>query len=205
MMTHNDILSEIVHLASAALCADLTEVKKQAIGDIAEACASVVACDFGGTKDGKGDGAPRTSRPTEGEATDGEATDGAAKDDAAKNGELTGLDKFHTVAPGVKLVRFAGPDEVRLLARRKGNAANPNTVFEIRVSRHIPEAMVYRDGRQLFTVQGFGTNRCVVEDMAVASLHRYLKICAKRNARKYKCAKRVKAERAAARASQRSK
>ena len=195
MMTHNDILSEIVHLASAALCADLTEVKKQAIGDIAEACASVVACDFGETKDGKGDGAPRTSRPTEGEATDGEA----------KDGELTGLDKFHTVAPGVKLVRFAGPDEVRLLARRKGNAANPNTVFEIRVSRHIPEAMVYRDGRQLFTVQGFGTNRCVVEDMAVASLHRYLKICAKRNARKYKRAKRVKAERAAARASQRSK
>ena len=189
MMTHNDILSEIVHLASAALCADLTEVKKQAIGDIAEACASVVACDFGGK-----DGAPRTSRPTEGEATATEAKE-----------ELTGLDKFHTVAPGVKLVRFAGPDEVRMLARRKGNAANPNTVFEIRVSRHIPEAMVYRDGRQLFTVQGFGTNRCVVEDMAVASLHRYLKICAKRNARKYKRAKRVKAERAAARASQRSK
>ena len=224
MMTHNDILSEIVHLASAALCADLTEVKKQAIGDIAAACASVVACDFGAAKDGKGDGASRSGRlraatpllrnlPSERSAfcgafprpTEGEATDGAAKDDAAKDGELTGLDKFHTVAPGVKLVRFAGPDEVRLLARRKGNAANPNTVFEIRVSRHIPEAMVSRDGRQLFTVQGFGTNRCVVEDMAVASLHRYLKICAKRNARKYKRAKRVKAERAAARASQRSK
>ena len=74
-MTHNDILSEIVHLASAALCADLTEVKKQAIGDIAEACASVVACDFGGTKDGKGDGAPRTSRPTDGD----EAKDGARR------------------------------------------------------------------------------------------------------------------------------
>ena len=194
MMTHNDILSEIVHLASAALCADLTEVKKQAIGDIAEACASVLPVDFGKVDFSLAeDGASRTPRPTDGEATDGEA----------KDGELTGLDKFHTVAPGVKLVRFAGPDEVRLLARRKGNAANPNTVFEIRVSRHIPEAMVYRDGRQLFTVQGFGTNRCVVEDMAVASLHRYLKICAKRNARKYKRAKRVKAERAAA--SQRSK
>jgi len=70
MMTHNDILSEIVHLASAGLCADLTEVKKQAIGDIAAACASVVAFDFGAAKDGKGDGASRTSRPTEGEAKD---------------------------------------------------------------------------------------------------------------------------------------
>lgn len=182
MMTHNDVLSEIVHLASAALCADLTEVKKQAIGDIAAACATVVPCDFGGGKDGKLALAEQ------------DRTDGAS-----------GLDKFHTVAPGVKLVRFAGPDEVRLLARRKGNDANPNTVFEIRVSRHIPEAMVYRDSRQLFTVHGFGTNRCVVEEMAVAALHRYLKICAKRNARKYKRMKRVRAERAAARASQGSK
>lgn len=43
MMTHNDVLSEIVHLASAALVADLTCVKRQALGDIAQAAASAIA------------------------------------------------------------------------------------------------------------------------------------------------------------------
>lgn len=173
MMTHNDILSEIVHLASAALCADLTEVKKQAIGDIAEACASVVACDFGG-KDGKGDGAPRTARPTEG---------GAAKDDAAKDGELTGLAKFLEVAPAVRLARFAGGPFVEFIGRRKNPPTNGfvSQVYRIRVDRVARCASVWRDDDLLFTIRGGTVGPATLELVAVSALRRHLKRSSKRH------------------------
>ena len=197
MMTHNDILSEIVHLASAALCADLTEVKKQAIGDIAEACASVVACDFGGTKDGKGDGAPRSGRlraatpllrnlpsersafcgafprPTEGEATDGEATDG----------ELTGFAKFLEVAPGVRLARFAGGPFVEFIGRRKNPPTNGfvSQVYRIRVDRVARCASVWRDDDLLFTIRGGTVGPATLEHVAVSALRRHLKRSSKRH------------------------
>ena len=167
MMTHNDILSEIVHLASAALCADLTEVKKQAIGDIAEACASVVACDFGG-KDGKGDGAPRTSRPTEGEE---------AKE------ELTGFAKFLEVAPGVRLARFAGGPFVEFIGRRKNPPTNGfvSQVYRIRVDRVARCASVWRDDDLLFTIRGGTVGPATLEHVAVSALRRHLKRSSKRH------------------------
>ena len=169
MMTHNDILSEIVHLASAALCADLTEVKKQAIGDIAEACASVVACDFGGK-----DGAPRTSRPTDGDE---------AKDGAAKDGELTGLAKFLEVAPGVRLARFAGGPFVEFIGRRKNPPTNGfvSQVYRIRVDRVARCASVWRDDDLLFTIRGGTVGPATLEHVAVSALRRHLKRSSKRH------------------------
>ncbi len=43
MAAENDVLIEIVHIAAAALVADLTSVKRQALGDIAQACAAAIA------------------------------------------------------------------------------------------------------------------------------------------------------------------
>lgn len=49
MRTENDTLMEIVHLASAALVADLTEVKRHALADIYEAIASILPVDHAAT------------------------------------------------------------------------------------------------------------------------------------------------------------
>lgn len=164
MMTHNDILSEIVHLASAALCADLTEVKKQAIGDIAQACASVVACDFGG-KDGKLALAAQ------------DRTDGEAKE------ELTGFAKYLEVAPGVRLARFAGGPFVEFIGRRKNPPTNGfvSQVYRIRVDRVARCASVWRDDDLLFTIRGGTVGPSTLEHVAISALRRHLKRSSKRH------------------------
>ncbi len=163
MMTHNDILSEIVHLASAALCADLTEVKKQAIGDIAAACASVVPCDFGGGKDGA--------------AKDGAATDGEAKE------ELTGFAKYLEVAPGVRLARFAGGPFVEFIGRRKNPPTNGfvSQVYRIRVDRVARCASVWRDDDLLFTIRGGTVGQNTLGIIAISALRRHLKRSSERH------------------------
>ena len=164
MMTHNDILSEIVHLASAGLCADLTEVKKQAIGDIAQACASVLPVDFGG-KDGKLALAAQ------------DRTDGEAKE------ELTGFAKYLEVAPGVRLARFAGGPFVEFIGRRKGSAVTQwkNQVYRIRVDRVARCASVWRDDDLLFTIRGGTVGPSTLEHVAVSALRRHLKRSSKRH------------------------
>ena len=165
MTTHNDILSEIVHLASAALCADLTEVKKQAIGDIAQACASVLPVDFGKVdfslaEDGA-DGAPGTPRPTDGEA----------------DGETTGYAKFLEVAPGVRLARFAGGPFVEFIGRRKNPPTNGfvSQVYRIRVDRVARCASVWRDDDLLFTIRGGTVGQNTLATIAISALRRHLK------------------------------
>ncbi len=177
MMTHNDILSEIVHLASAALCADLTEVKKQAIGDIAAACASVVPCDFGKVDFSLAeDGASGTPRPTDGEATE-------AKDGAATDGELTGFAKYLEVAPGVRLARFAGGPFVEFIGRRKNPPTNGfvSQVYRIRVDRVARCASVWRDDDLLFTIRGGTVGPATLEHVAVSALRRHLKRSSERH------------------------
>ncbi len=177
MMTHNDILTEIVHLASAALCADLTEVKKQAIGDIAAACASVLPVDFGKVDFSlAGDGAAGTSRPTDG-AADGETKDGEAKE------ELTGFAKYLEVAPGVRLARFAGGPFVEFIGRRKNPPTNGfvSQVYRIRVDRVARCASVWRDDDLLFTIRGGTVGPATLEHVAVSALRRHLKRSSKRH------------------------
>ena len=144
-------------------------MKKQAIGDIAAACASVVACDFGAAKgDGKGDGASK---------------DGAAANDAAKDGELTGFAKFLEVAPGVRLARFAGGPFVEFIGRRKNPPTNGfvSQVYRIRVDRLARCASVWRDDDLLFTIRGGTVGPATLEHVAVSALKRHLKRSSKRH------------------------
>lgn len=153
-----DVFAEVLKTAFAALYGD-TATRRLAAGDIVHALASAYP-GVGAAKDAHGDAPARSEEPT-------------------------GWDRFLTVAPGVKLVRFKGDGFTQLVSDRRGVAGTPNVFFEIFVKHATRSALVKKNGELIFSVCGFCTNQGNVERMAVSALRRYLSICAQRNARSH--------------------
>ena len=77
------------------------------------------------------------------------------------------------VAPGVRMVRFAGGPFV---GRRKASAVTKwkNQCFLIRVDRADRSASVYRDNDLLFTIRGGTVGPATLEHLALAALRKHM-------------------------------
>ena len=80
------------------------------------------------------------------------------------------------VAPGVRMVRFAGGPFVDFVGRRKASGANgsKNQCFRIRVERAARCASVWRDNDLLFTIRGGTVGPATLEHLALAALRKHL-------------------------------
>lgn len=144
----NDILNDIIHLASQAIITDDEAIKKQELGDIHAAIASLMPVDHGDASAV----AERHALPSKG-----------------------GYSKYLTVADGVKLARFSNEHWVKLIAKRQAKQGNPAAVFEIYVDKEENFAQVFRDDTIMFKVEGHSVGHSFVESLAISCLKRYLK------------------------------
>jgi len=87
------------------------------------------------------------------------------------------------VAPGVRLVRFAGGPFVDFVGRRKASAVTQwkNQCFLIRVDRAARCAAAYRDNDLLFTIRGGTVGPNTLEHLALAALRKHLMRSRKRH------------------------
>ena len=87
------------------------------------------------------------------------------------------------VAPGVRMVRFAGGPFVDFVGRRKASGANGNKgqVYLIRVYRAARSASVWRDNDLLFTIRGGTVGAATLEHLALAALRKHLMRSRKRH------------------------
>lgn len=165
-----ELLSEISHETAKGILSGTEDASQAALEKIHAAIASALPVD---SRDGEG------AVATHGE--DALPTGKAQGEDALPTGKAQGenaphgFSKFLTVADGVKLVRFRGKDETRLVARRVGTSGNPNTIFEIHVDHKEKYAEVLRDGTLMYSIQGETIGHSFVEKLSISSLHRYFK------------------------------
>jgi len=191
-----ELLSEISHETAKGILSGTEDAAQAALEKIHAAIASALPVDH---HDGEGaaqdDGRARTPAAPQEYRTQQHVLDFIAKvanvpfADMADPAFLTkiaekfklvpneprGIEKFLTVADGVKLVRFRGKDETRLVARRVGTSGNPNTIFEIHVDHKEKYAEVLRDGTLMYSIQGETIGHSFVEKLSISSLHRYFK------------------------------
>jgi len=191
----NELIGEIIHIACGAELAIDEQIKMQAIGDIYAAAADAlreaghglpVAEKVKGEGQGQGEKVYHTPQhvldfmaqvanvPFADQADPAFLAKIAEKFKLVPN-DPRGIDKFLTVAEGVKLVRFRGKDETRLVARRVGKNGNANTIFEIKVDHKDRYAEVFRDGTLMYSIQGETIGHSFVEKLTISSLHRYFK------------------------------
>lgn len=158
-----DIFNEIAKAARAAVDAD-TVTRRLLAGDIVHALASVYPIDLP-----------------------------PPKADAARAAEVCNrFDRFLTVAPGVTLRRFRGPDYVRLVASRPAKDGQPPKEWQIVVDRKAKSAVVEIDLENICSILvDRDRGNCVLEEMAIGALCAYLSRCRRSVA---KCAKRAKKE-----------
>ena len=80
------------------------------------------------------------------------------------------------VAPGVRMVRFAGGPFVEFVGRRAPSGANgnKNQCYRIRVDRVARSAAVWRDDDLLFTIRGGTVGPATLEHLALAALRKHL-------------------------------
>ena len=105
---------------------------------------------------------------------------------AEERGETSRPAEFESnldVAPGVRLVRFAGGPFVYFVGRRKATAVTKwkNQCFLIRVDRAARCAAVYRDNDLLFTIRGGTVGPNTLEHLALAALRKHLMRSRKRH------------------------
>lgn len=196
----NEILNDIIHTASQAILAEDEAVKRQALGDISCAIASLVPTESVVYRTPKHivDFIYETCNVPFADQTDPAFLKKVAEKFklVERSSELKGIEKFLTAADGVKFVRFAGKDETRLVARRKGTCGNKNTIFEIRVDHKEDLATVTRDGVIMFDIQGETIGHSFVEKLAISAMHRYFKENRMTNEKKKRKRARIAAERA---------
>ena len=104
----------------------------------------------------------------------------------ARRGETSRTAEFNSeldVAPGVRMVRFAGGPFVELVGRRKASGANgnKNQCYRIRVDRLARCASAWRDDDLLFTIRGGTVGAVTLEHLALAALRKHLMRSRKRH------------------------
>jgi len=217
-----ELLSEISHETAKGILSGTEDAAQAALEKIHAAIASALPVDHGGASTASGDEASTARGGEASTARGGAVATGYRKPqhvldfiaqvanvpfaDMADPAFLTkiaekfklvpneprGIEKFLTVADGVKLVRFRGKDETRLVARRVGKSGNPNTIFEIHVDHKEKYAEVRRDGTLMYSIQGETIGHSFVEKLTISSLHRYFKTKKQTNEkRKRKCARKA--------------
>ena len=105
---------------------------------------------------------------------------------AEGRGETSRTTEFESsldVAPGVRMVRFAGGPFVDFVGRRAPSGANgnKNQCYSIRVDRAARCATVYRDNDLLFTIRGGTVGAATLEHLALAALRKHLMRSRKRH------------------------
>ena len=107
---------------------------------------------------------------------------------AEDRGETSRTAEFESeldVAPGVRMVRFAGGPFVEFVGRRKASAVTQwkNQCFRIRVERGARCASAWRDDDLLFTIRGGTVGQNTLEHLALAALRKHLMRSRKRHGR----------------------
>jgi len=164
----NEILGEVIHIAAQAELASDEEIKRQAIGDIYDALSVVMPVDHGSA--GR-ESAGRGGTPGTGESAGREGTPGTGEP-----GTLQGMAKFLKITDRLQLVRFRGPDFVKLVGRTTAHDGQPPHCYEIKVTKlergGIAEARM--DDKALFIIST-PISWLNAEKLSISAMHRFEK------------------------------
>jgi len=191
-----ELIQEIIHIACQAEISADDQVKRQALGDIYDAIASVLPVDHARIARGASPTVAERATPIQ---PDTPRCDGRACRSATADG-LTGMKKFLHIRDGLQMYRFRGPDCTLLIGSTQPHDGTSRHLYKIRVSKVEPnggQANLYVDGKLIFTL-GSRFNPSVVEKMSISALKRWEKVRIQRNKMKLNQRKRKAAEKRAA-------